>query len=119
MGFRIRKSFRSGPFRLNLSKSGVGWSVGAPGFRFTKKAGGGTRQTVSVPGTGISYVKDSSRGSSKKTVAGNSSTNVGCLKLFFIFLFLPFFLIYLFIKWCIKTMPHTTIVRCLNDLGFG
>ena len=43
MGFRFRKSFKTGPFRLNLSKSGIGWSVGGPGYRFTKKAGGGTK----------------------------------------------------------------------------
>ncbi len=60
MGFRFRKSFGAGPFRVNLSKSGIGYSVGGKGFRFTKKAGGGTRTTASIPGTGISYVKDSS-----------------------------------------------------------
>lgn len=60
MGFRFRKSFGAGPFRVNLSKSGIGYSVGGKGFRFTKKAGGGTRTTASIPGTGVSYVKDSS-----------------------------------------------------------
>jgi len=33
MGFYFRKSARFGPFRVNLSKSGVGMSVGIPGFR--------------------------------------------------------------------------------------
>src|SRR5438552_19193284 len=33
MGFYLRKSVRAGPFRFNLSKSGVGVSVGVPGFR--------------------------------------------------------------------------------------
>lgn len=33
MGFYLRKSVRVGPFRLNLSKSGVGVSAGIPGFR--------------------------------------------------------------------------------------
>lgn len=60
MGFRFRKSFKAGPFRVNLSKSGVGYSVGTKGFRYTKKAGGGTRTTASIPGTGISYVQESS-----------------------------------------------------------
>ena len=59
MGFRFRKSINFGPFRLNFSKSGVGYSVGGKGFRVTKKAGGGHRTTASIPGTGISYVKDS------------------------------------------------------------
>jgi uncharacterized RDD family membrane protein YckC len=33
MGFYVRKSLRAGPFRFNLSKSGVGVSAGVPGFR--------------------------------------------------------------------------------------
>ena len=42
MGFRFRKSFQAGPVRINLSKSGVGYSVGGKGFRYTKKVGGGS-----------------------------------------------------------------------------
>lgn len=59
MVFRYRKSKNFGPFRINLSKSGVGWSVGGKGFRYTKKANGGSRTTTSIPGSGISWVKDS------------------------------------------------------------
>ena len=33
MGFYYRKSVNLGPFRVNLSKSGVGYSVGGRGFR--------------------------------------------------------------------------------------
>ena len=33
MGFYIRKSVKAGPFRFNVSKSGLGVSVGVPGFR--------------------------------------------------------------------------------------
>lgn len=33
MGFYVRKSVKAGPFRFNLSKSGVGVSSGVPGFR--------------------------------------------------------------------------------------
>ena len=67
MGFRFRKSINFGPLRLNFSKSGVGASVGTKGFRVTKKAGGGTRTTASIPGTGISYVTETS---GKKASAG-------------------------------------------------
>jgi hypothetical protein len=67
MGFRFRKSFGKGPFRVTFSKSGVGYSFGGKGARITKKAGGGTRSTLSVPGTGISYVTDSKSSSKKKT----------------------------------------------------
>lgn len=76
MGFRYRKSFGSGPFRVNISKSGIGYSVGTKGFRYTKKAGGGTRTTASIPGTGISYVKETGkveRGNSMKKSGGKYS----------------------------------------------
>ena len=33
VGFYIRKSIKAGPFRFNLSKSGLGVSAGVPGFR--------------------------------------------------------------------------------------
>lgn len=58
MGLRIRKSVNFGPLRVNLSKSGVGYSVGTKGFRVTKKANGKMYTTASIPGSGISYVSD-------------------------------------------------------------
>ena len=33
MGFYYRKSVSLGPFRVNVSKSGVGYSMGSRGFR--------------------------------------------------------------------------------------
>lgn len=36
MGFNFRKSIKIGPARVNLSKSGVGYSIGAGGVRYTK-----------------------------------------------------------------------------------
>lgn len=65
MGLRFRKSFNWGGIRINLSKSGIGYSYGIKGFRKTKKASGGHRTTLSIPGTGISYVKDSKKHFSK------------------------------------------------------
>lgn len=35
MGFYIRKAFKIGPIRLNLSKSGVGVSAGVKGARYS------------------------------------------------------------------------------------
>lgn len=67
MGFRYRKSYKAGPFRLNVSKSGVGWSFGGKGYRYTKKANGGKRVTTSIPGTGMSWVKESSSKKRKST----------------------------------------------------
>ena len=36
MGLNFRKSIKVGPARINLSKSGVGYSIGAGGLRYTK-----------------------------------------------------------------------------------
>ena len=35
MGWNFRKNIKFGPARINLSKSGIGYSVGAGGLRFT------------------------------------------------------------------------------------
>lgn len=61
MAFRFRKSIKLGPLRINFSKSGVGYSVGNKFYRVTKKANGGIRTTATLPGTGISDVKDYSK----------------------------------------------------------
>lgn len=73
MGFRFRKSVNLGPLRANFSKSGIGYSVGGKGFRATKKAGGGFRTTASIPGTGISYVRDYPN-SGKKKASGSTAS---------------------------------------------
>jgi hypothetical protein len=54
MGFRFRKSFKVGGVRINLSKSGVGASVGGKGLRVGVGPRGG-RVTASLPGSGLSY----------------------------------------------------------------
>jgi uncharacterized protein DUF4236 len=55
MGFRFRKSIRLGKAgRLNLSKSGVGVSVGGNGNR-TGVGPSGIRSSVGEPGTGLRY----------------------------------------------------------------
>jgi len=56
MGFRYRKSIRVGKFfRINVSKSGIGYSFGVPGARVTHSANGRVTTTVGIPGTGLSY----------------------------------------------------------------
>lgn len=73
MGFRFRKSKSFGPFRVNISKSGIGWSVGGKGFRHTKRADGKTQNTYSIPGTGISYVNvDGNNNSSFDSTSSNN-----------------------------------------------
>lgn len=69
MGLRFRKSIRLGKHaRINLSKSGVGYSYGTKGLRWTKKSTGGTRTTTSIPGTGISHVSESSKKKPKRSI---------------------------------------------------
>ena len=59
MGTRFRKSINfGGGARINLSKSGIGYSVGTKGARITQTANGRTRTTLSIPNTGISYVNE-------------------------------------------------------------
>lgn len=61
MGFRFKKSINlGGGFRVNLSKSGVGYSFGTKGVRWTKLCNGRTRTTYSIPNTGIAYISESS-----------------------------------------------------------
>lgn len=68
MGLRVRKSINlGGGFRVNISKSGVGYSWGTKGFRVTKTAKGTTRTTASIPGTGISYVSESKNSSNRSS----------------------------------------------------
>lgn len=73
MGFRFRKSKKIGPVNLNLSTSGVGASVGVKGYRVTKTATGRTRTTASIPGTGISYVKESGGKRNKQAETASAS----------------------------------------------
>lgn len=75
MGFRYRKSINlGGGFRVNISKSGIGYSWGGKGFRVTKTASGKTRQTISLPGTGLSYVTES--GGSERGPGSNAEESI-------------------------------------------
>ena len=69
MGFYYRKSFSAGPFRINLSRSGVGYSVGGRGFRTGVTSRGRRYSNVSVPGTGFGYRTSSKSGCSLGLVA--------------------------------------------------
>ena len=74
MGLRFRKSINlGGGFRVNLSKSGVGYSWGGKGYRVSKTAKGKTRTTAFIPGTGISYSQEFG-GKGKKNQNGYNST---------------------------------------------
>lgn len=76
MGFRFRKSINLGRgFRINLSKSGIGYSYGTKGMRWTKIANGRNRSTYSIPGTGIAYISESS-GKRKISKEHTKNTNL-------------------------------------------
>ena len=70
MGFRFRKSVKIAPgIKVNLSKSGASVSLGRKGIT-TNVSQRGIRNTYSIPGTGISYVTQTSFG---RTTKSNSS----------------------------------------------
>ena len=71
MGWRFSRSINLGPLRINLSKRGVGASVGAGPFRVGRSASGRNYGSASIPGTGISY-RTSSR-------PGRGSAALGCI----------------------------------------
>ena len=72
MGLRFRKSINFGGARINISKKGVGWSIGGKGARYTKTADGKTRTTLSIPNTGLSYVTEQSNKAANKTATTTS-----------------------------------------------
>lgn len=79
MGFRFRKSINiGGGFRINLSKSGVGYSWGVKGYRITKTAKGTIRKTASIPGTGLSYVEETSHNDKNRNKYMQISENNNC-----------------------------------------
>jgi hypothetical protein len=76
MGFRYRKSINlGGGFRVNISKSGVGYSWGVKGARITKTSKGTTRHTLSLPGTGISYVNETGKGKNNRNLRNGSNSH--------------------------------------------
>jgi hypothetical protein len=55
MGWTYRKSLNLGPVRLNMSRSGIGYSMGAGGFRVGTRAKGRRYTSLNIPGTGLTY----------------------------------------------------------------
>jgi hypothetical protein len=73
MGFRFRKSVKLFPgVRINFSKSGVSTTVGPRGFK-TTIGHGKVRQTVGIPGTGISHTEQHSLSSAAAPAPARSS----------------------------------------------
>lgn len=68
MGFFLRKSFGKGPFRLNLSKSGLGASFGVKGARLGVNSRG--RSYVHCGREGVYYRKNLGSGPSRSSSKG-------------------------------------------------
>lgn len=82
MGFGFRKSIKLGPARINLSKSGVGFSAGVKGARIGVNARG--RSYGSVSAGGFSYRTSGSMVANGAGSAGSVQqvTGSGCLSVF-------------------------------------
>ena len=76
MGWGFRRSIKFGPVRLNLSKSGLGYSIGGKGLRVGRDAKGRSYRSASIPGTGI-YSRKYAKGNDKESPAKKSG--IGCL----------------------------------------
>lgn len=57
MSFRFKKTFNFGPFRTNVSKNGIGNSVGFLGVRVGVTAEGKKYWSFGIKGTGLYYIK--------------------------------------------------------------
>jgi hypothetical protein len=83
MGWIFRRAINIGPFRINLSKSGVGGSFGAGPFRIGRSASGRGYTSTRIPGTGISYrTTSSARGAGRSK--GSCMPGCGCILMAFI-----------------------------------
>jgi hypothetical protein len=77
MAWRYRRSRRLPlGFRVNLSKSGLGWSWGFRGFRVGRDAKGRVTRTVSIPGTGL-FNREVLRGSQRPGGPPKSASSTG------------------------------------------
>lgn len=73
MGFRFRKSFKIMPgVRINLSKSGTSLSLGGKGLTHNISSKG-SRTTIGLPGTGLSYTSYSKSNSNTGNSQGNQN----------------------------------------------
>ena len=68
MGLRFHKSISiCKGIKLNVSKSGVGVSLGTKGLHYSLNSSGRRSATLSLPGTGLSYSKTFATGKKKST----------------------------------------------------
>lgn len=74
MGFRFRRSIKVLPgVRLNVGKSGITTSIGAPGATVNIGGKDGARATAGIPGSGLSYTEHLHREPSPGQQPGQTS----------------------------------------------
>lgn len=88
MGIRFRRSIRIAPgVKVNLTKTGVGFTVGPRGAHYSVHSSGRRTKTIGLPGTGVYYQESSTGASNDRSgspatapVAAKSSgcTPAGC-----------------------------------------
>ena len=84
--FRFRRSFKIAPgIRWNLGKRSSSISFGGKGFHYTAGGPRGSRTTVGIPGTGLSYTETS--GHSSRSPEENTGCT-GCLGQIILFILL-------------------------------
>jgi len=94
VAWAFRRIFNLGPLRINLSKKGAGFSIGARGFRVGRDANGYRYTHTSLPGTGI-YRRDYYSSS----LQGNQSRGRRYFPLkYFIFLMVLAFVLWVVIR---------------------
>jgi hypothetical protein len=81
MSLRYRRSIKLAPgLKLNVTKSGLGMTVGGKGAHYSLHTGGRRTTSVGLPGTGLYYQKRATVGNSKvdkgRTVPGQPAASV-------------------------------------------
>lgn len=72
MSFRYRKTYRSGPFRMTISKRGIGYSLGGKRARITHRADGRSQSTAHIA-PGLSYTSTSHKHRTKTRRASSTT----------------------------------------------
>ncbi|MFI5199262.1 MAG: DUF4236 domain-containing protein [Candidatus Limnocylindrales bacterium] len=77
MGYlRFRRSIRIAPgIRLNVGKRGISTSVGVRGFHETVHITGARRTSIGIPGTGLSYITQTSARSRPRSTGSSRSAS--------------------------------------------
>jgi hypothetical protein len=101
VGWSFRRSKSFGLFRLNFSKSGVGFSFGVPGARVGANAKDKKYVRGGIPGTGLYYqssLPDAAPGQSPQSTASISPLGI----------LITLFVVGLLIYWISSSTPTTT-----------